>query len=109
MIWRYHAEVGMASIATPANLVKASAALNDFAVGFPEDQRFKLHFTLTIEPPDPAMGPAEMAFLSWHYQARFTDFYGRPDRDPEGFDEARKLFAQPHPAAFFERLAAAIE
>ncbi len=105
MIWRYHAEVGMASIATQANLVKAAAVLDDFAASFPEDQRFKLHFTFAIEPPDPTMGQAELAFLSWHYQARFTDFYGRPNRDPDGFKEARKLFAQPHPAAFFEKVA----
>ncbi len=108
MIWRYHAEVGMASIATPANLMKAAAVLDDFAAEFPEDQRFSLHFTFTIEPTDPAMGPATLTFLSWHYQARFTDQYGRPDRDPVGFEEARKLFAQPHPTAFFEKLAAEI-
>jgi len=109
MIWRYHAEVGMASIATSANLVKAAAVLDDFAAGFPEDQRFRLHLTFAIEPPDPAMGPATLAFLSWHYQSRFSDFYGRPDRDPEDFEEARKLLARPHPAAFFKKLAAEIE
>lgn len=109
MIWRYHAEVGMASIATPANLVKAAAVLDEFAGSFPEDQRFRLHFTFAIEPPDPAMGPATLAFLSWHYQARFTDFYGRPDRDPESFEEARKLFAQSHPVTLFKKLAAGIE
>jgi hypothetical protein len=108
MIWRYHAEVGMASIATPANLVKAAAVLDEFAAGFPEDQRFRLHFTFMIDPPDPAMGPATLAFLSWHYQGRYADHYGRLDRDPEGFEQARKLFAQPHPAAFFEKLAAEI-
>lgn len=108
MIWRYHAEVGMASIATPANLVKAAAALDDFAVGFPENERFRLHFTFTIEPSDREMGPATLAFLSWHYQARFTDHYGRPDHDPEGFEQARKLFARPHPTAFFKKLAAEI-
>ncbi len=109
MIWRYHAEVGMASIATPANLRKAAAALDDFAAGFPEDQRFRLHFTFTIKPPDPAMGPATLAFLSWHHQAHFTDFYGRPERDPESIEKTRKLFSRPHPAAFFKKLAAEIE
>lgn len=62
-----------------------------------------------IEPPDPAMGPATLAFLSWDYQGLFADFYGLTERVPEGFEEARKLFSRPHPASFFKKLAAEIE
>lgn len=110
MIWRYHAEVRMASIATPANLVKAAAVLDDFAASLPEDQRFKLHFTFTIEPPDPAMGPAALTFLSWHYQGRFADFYGRlvPHADLELLDRERAEMERPKSKEHFESLADAV-
>lgn len=104
MIWRYHAEVGMASIASPAALAKAAAILEEFAVGAPGDDPFRLHFVFEVDPPDHSWGPARLAFLSWHHQASFTDFYGRPDRDPDGFEKARTQFAKPQPAALFESL-----
>ena len=99
----------MASIATPANLVKAAALLDELASRYPENQRFKLHFKFVVDKPDPDFGPAKLAFLSWHYQARFTDFYGRLYRDPGGFEKARKLFSRPHSATFFRKLEADIE
>jgi hypothetical protein len=63
LIWRYHAEVGMASIASPASLGKAAAALDEFAAGFPEDQRFRLHFAFMVDPPD-GMGPGCLSCMA---------------------------------------------
>lgn len=111
MIWRYHAEIGMASIATPANLVKAASLLDELAARYPEADRFQLHFKFVIDKPNPDFGPAKLAFLSWHYQARFTDFYGRllPTMNLKDFEETQKLFSHPHRTASFEKLAAEIE
>lgn len=106
MIWRYHAEVGMASIAAPANLVKAAAVLDEFAAGFPEGDRFHLHFRLAIDKPDPAFAPATLAFMGWHLQGWFADGFGRlrSDIDKAAFTKVKREIERPMPAEFFRAL-----